>query len=220
MGRRALVLAGRGRYADPWHDHAATSHVVAGLLGAMGLTATVRSTFRHSFGDLAAFDLVVVNAGRGRTDPDFDGDDDAWRPAHESVRGYVAGGGALLGLHQSANTFGDSEWWPELLGGRWIDGVSMHPPQEVARFTPVGEHPITTGLEAVVADDEQYCELVVAPSSEVLLTTRHDGRDHPVAWVSAAGRVVYDALGHDVGSYASPSRVELLRREVAWLLEQ
>ncbi|WP_324649937.1 ThuA domain-containing protein [Georgenia sp. H159] len=218
MARRALVLMGRGRYEDPWHDHAATSHVVAGLLGTLGLLVSVRSTFRQSFRDLADFDLVVVNAGRGRIDPDFDGDDASWAAAHDAVRTYVADGGALLGLHQAANTFGDSPHWAGLLGGRWIDGVSMHPPQELATFTPVGDHPITAGLAPVVADDEQYCELVVAPTSRVLVTTHHAGRDHPVAWVSAAGRVVYDGLGHDVGSYASPSREELLRREVGWLL--
>src|SRR6478609_6780703 len=52
---RALVLAGRGRYEDPWHDHAATSHVVAGLLAGQGVEASVRGTFPDAFGDLAAF---------------------------------------------------------------------------------------------------------------------------------------------------------------------
>lgn len=217
---RALVLAGHGRYADQWHDHAATSHVLAEILGGAGLAVTVRGTFRQHFRDLPGFDLVVVNAGRGPSCPDLDGDDASWAGAHEAVRDYVAGGGALLGVHQAANTFGDSPHWAGLLGGRWVDGHSMHPPQDLAHFTPVGEHPVVAGLGTVVADDEQYCELVVEPGSRPFLVTEHEGREHPVAWAGPAGRVVYDALGHDVGSYASPSRVELLRREVDWLLRR
>lgn len=217
---RALVLAGRGRYEDPWHDHAATSHVVAGLLGEQGVDAQVRSTFPDAFGDLGAFDLVVVNAGRGRPDPGFDGDDAAWAPAHEAVRAYAAAGGALLGLHQAANAFADSPHWAALLGGRWVPGTSWHPPQDVATFTPVGDHTVVGGLGPVVADDERYRDLVVEPSSRVLLTARHEGTDHPVAWASAGARAVYDGLGHGVESYASPSRRELLRREVDWLLNR
>ncbi|MCB7135320.1 ThuA domain-containing protein [Cellulosimicrobium marinum] len=215
---RVLVLAGRGRYADPWHDHAATSHVVAGLLADQGLDVHVRGTFRDAFADLRAFDLVVVNAGRGRTDATFDGDDADWAPAHDAVRDAAAAGVALLGLHQAANTFADSPHWATLLGGRWVPGTSWHPPQDVARFSPAGDHDVVRGLGDVVADDERYRDLVVAPGSRVLLTARHDDADQPVAWVSGGARAVYDGLGHDVGSYASPSRCELLRREVGWLL--
>ena len=34
----ALVLAGHGRYQDPWHDAAAIGHRLAGLLEPMGVT--------------------------------------------------------------------------------------------------------------------------------------------------------------------------------------
>ncbi len=220
MTPRALVLTGRGRYEDPWHDHAATSHVVARTLGTMDIEAEVRSLFPDSMGDLADYDLVVVNAGHGRVDPDFDGDHAAWVPAHRAMMSFIDAGGAVLGLHQAAGTFADNTRWGAALGGRWVWGHSMHPPQELATFSPTGDHPIAVGLDPVVVDDEQYCHLVLEPGSQVFLTTRHEGTDHPVAWVSATGRVVYDSLGHDVGSYASPSRLALLRREVDWLLRR
>lgn len=126
----------------------------------------------------------------------------------------------MLGLHQAAGSFADNPRWGTALGGRWVWGHSMHPPQELATFTPTGDHPIAAGLAPVVVDDEQYCHLVLEPDSHVFLTTRHDGADHPVAWVSATGRIVYDSLGHDIGSYAGPSRAALLRREVDWLLRR
>ena len=55
----------------------------------------------------------------------------------------------------------------------------------------------------------------------VLVVADHEGAAHPVVWVAPGpGRIVYDALGHDVRSYDSPSRVDLFRREVRWLLSR
>ena len=213
MTPRAVVLAGRGRYGDPWHDHAATSHVVAGELTSAGFGVTVRSTFPDALVDLTPDVLLVVNAGHGPvTDDDAD-----WLPLHERVRDHVAAGGPVLGLHQSAMTFRDSPWWAHLLGGRWVDDVSWHPPQDVARLDVRPGHPVTDGLGPVVVDDERYTDLDVAPACRVLLSHEEGGATHPVAWVAQGARVVFDGLGHGVASYASPGRCELLRREARWL---
>ncbi|MFI6425421.1 ThuA domain-containing protein [Promicromonospora sp. NPDC050880] len=218
--RRILVLAGRGRYEDPWHDHAATSHVVAGILGGQG-DVEVRGLFRDALDDLDAVDLLVVNGGTGRRDPGFDGADDDWLGFHDRLVAWARDGGAVLGLHQAANTFYDAPGWEAVLGGRWIPGESMHPPIGDARFELVQGHPVTDGLRVVEAFDERYCHLSVAPESRVVGTTRDDdGAPHPVLWVNEAygGRTVYSALGHDVRSYASAGHQELLRRAAAWLL--
>lgn len=214
---RAVVLAGRGRYEDPWHDLAATSHRVATILGDAGIETRVRGTF-PDVALLSGAELLVVNAGSGRPDPGFDGDDAAWAPFHDAVAAFAAAGGAILGLHQAANTFADSPHWRRLLGGAWVDGASWHPPLGEATFVAAGDHPVTEGLGPVVATDERYADLVLEPGATVLLTHREGDADHPVAWVGGAGRVVYDALGHDVRSYDSPSRVDLLVREARWLL--
>lgn len=224
--RRALVLAGRGRYEDPWHDGAATAGVLQPLLADDGWDVRVHGTsprLLDADGLVATTvgrpDLVVVAAGSGRVDPDFDGDDHAWAAFHAALAGLVAGGVPLLALHASANAFHDAPDWSRLVGGRWVDGTSWHPPIGTARFDVAdAAHPVTAGLAGVEAFDEQYCDLVVDPGAHVLLTTRHEGRDHPVVWVAPGpGRVLYDALGHDVRSWRSRSRCELLRREVAWL---
>lgn len=218
----ALVLVGRGRYQDPWHDDVATAQVLAATLDGVGVAARVRGTFPGALdevrpGDLA---LVVVLAGRGRVDPDFDGTDEDWYGFHDRLAALVRAGVPLLALHQAANTFADSPHWSGLLGGRWVVGTSMHPPIGEAAFAVVDAvHPVTDGLDEVRAFDERYCDLEVDPAGRVLLTTRHEGREHPVVWVAPGpGRVLYDGLGHDMRSYDSPSRRELLRREVAWLL--
>ena len=238
---RVLVLAGRGRYEDPWHDMAATSHRVAEVLSAPTIDGTddlgspayqvsVRGAFPDALDDLDpagdSVDLVVVNTSSGRPDPGFDGDDARWDGFHERLRAWADAGRPVLGLHQAANTFADSSDWERILGGRWVDGTSMHPEIGEADFTVTGAGHDLAGvlLDAtsgtVTAVDERYSYLTVAGSSTVLLTQQHDGIDHPVVWVSGAPgvRCVYDALGHDVRSYDSPSRQALLRAEVAWLL--
>jgi hypothetical protein len=218
--RRILVLAGRGRYEDPWHDHAATSHAVADILGDLG-AVEVRGLFRDALDDLDSVDLLVVNGGSGRRDPDFDGSDDDWLGFHARLAGWARAGGAVLGLHQAANTFYDAPEWPEVLGGRWIPGESMHPPIGPARFELAQDHPVTEDLGAVEAFDERYCRLQVASGARVLGTTLDDdGAEQPVLWVNEThgGRSVYSALGHDVRSFASDGHRAVLRRSASWLL--
>ena len=199
-----LVLTGRGPFGDAWHDHAATSHAIARLLESDGFRVVVGSTFPDT--DLGDTDLVVVNAGRGVDDADD------WYP----LRAALHDGPPLLALHQSANGVVDAD----ALCGQWVEGRSWHPPFGPASFRVVDdEHPVTAGMSVVHADDERYLDLVVSPESRVLLVADHAGVAHPVVWVAAGPRrVVYDALGHDVRSYDSPSRRDLLLREARWLV--
>ena len=223
MSARALVLVGRGRYQDRWHDDAACGHLIAEVLATAGLRAQVRGTAPGALEDVDDLALLVVLAGSGRTDPDWDGDDAAWVGFHQRLAALVADEDVpLLALHQAANTFTDAPGWTRLIGGRWVPGLSMHPPIGPARFlaVPGEEHPVVAGSAPVEAHDERYCLLQLEPGSRVLLTTEHEGVEHPVAWQSGGpGRVLYDGLGHDVRSYASASRRTLLRREVDWLRE-
>ncbi|GAB2499920.1 hypothetical protein GCM10027063_44340 [Promicromonospora xylanilytica] len=218
--KRILILAGRGRYEDPWHDHAATSHAVAGVLGGLG-EVEVRGLFRDALDDLDTVDLLVVNGGSGRRDTEFDGSDGDWLAVHDRLAAWARAGGSVLGLHQAANTFYDAPDWSAVLGGRWVPGESMHPPIGPARFELTQGHPVTDGLSVVEAFDERYCLLRVAPGARVLGTTRDDdGAEQPVLWVNEThgGRSVYSALGHDVRSFASEGHQELLRRSASWLL--
>jgi hypothetical protein len=238
---RAVVLAGRGRYEDPWHDHAATSHEIALTLAEIGLDVEIRGAFPRALDDLAGVGLLVVNTGSARPAPDdeIDGSTAAWGPAHEALDAYARGGGAVLGVHQAASSFADEPgWasaWAEILGGRWVPGRSMHPERGPGTFDVLdAAHPAMAGLAgdtvlaraglassaSFVVDDERYSYLEVAPTARVLVTQRFEGVDHPVVWVNEAhgGRTVYDALGHDVASYRDPVRRALLQGEVRWLL--
>jgi uncharacterized protein len=228
MSERVLVLVGRGRYGDTWHDHAAQADEVVRLLRADGHDVRVRSTFPTTLADLGDWvpALLVVTAGRAEDVTDADGE---WRAFHDARHALVACGTAVLGLHQAANTFADDPRWAATLGGRWVEGRSWHPPHATATFRVVDdEHPVTGGLRAVTADDERYADLEVAPDSRVLVVAdvSPDEADehgtpgaHPVVWQAPGpARVLYDALGHDVRSFASQDRRALLTAELAWLL--
>lgn len=218
-GEHAVVISGAGRYSDPWHPFAETSEALDELLTSQGLISRIQRTDAEDL-SLAGVDLVVVNAGGGSTTAD-----DFAQPTPVQLRAavleFVRSGGPMLVVHTGSNTFYETPEWAGLIGGRWVPGVSMHPPLDVAEVSVLdGAHPITADLPEPVVRDERYSYLEVDPSAQVLLTQSHDEIDHPILWTHTAGgvRVVYDALGHDAQAYDGQFRRALLRREVDWLL--
>ena len=147
---------------------------------------------------------------------------DAWAPAFQALRTHRASGKPLLGLHTATNTLQGLDDWPCWLGGRWVRGRSMHPPLGDARVEISDpDHAVTAGLAPFTLLDERYCHLDRSRDVRVLLHHDHEGVPEPLVWVTErdGAKAVYDALGHDVRSYASPERADLLRREVRWLLD-
>ena len=219
---KVTILSGSGRYQDEWHDFTATSVEVARALEPLGLEVAVRA-FKPLgvLQDVPDADLLVVNAGSGEYHRSSDGPEEAWVEAFQVLRDHRARTRPVLALHAASNTLDGLDEWPTWVGGRWDRERSMHPPIGPARVEVTdGDHPITAGLEAFTLHDERYCHLDRHPGSRVLLHHEHEGGTQPLVWVNedAGARVVYDALGHDVHSFASPARVDLLQREVRWLL--
>ena len=218
---KVVVLSGTGRYQDRWHDFTATSVEVAKVLEAAGAVVAVRSFQPGGVREVEQADLLVVNAGRGEYVEFNDGPEEDWLEAFDVLRRYRARSGPILALHAAANSVDGLDEWPGWVGGRWNRTTSMHPPigRASVRVADRG-HPITEGLADFALYDERYSYLDLYEGSEVLLEHHHDGRNHPLAWAvdGESGRTVYDALGHGVESYASAERVDLLRREVRWLV--
>ncbi|MGB3307092.1 MAG: ThuA domain-containing protein [Thermomicrobiales bacterium] len=218
--KSAIILTGSDRYASKWHDHAATSQRVAEILREIGFDARLRGTHPRVFDQLAGADLVVVDAGKGTPGPD-DAPQADWDAAHEKLRAHVAGGGALLALHNSPSAFDDLPEWTTWLGGAWVNGTTMHPPIADSRVKiNTGAHPIVDGMDDFDVYDEMYSYMVLEPGNTILAAHTYEGLDHPLAWArvtAGGGRVVFDALGHGVESYASPGRIQLLKREALWV---
>ena len=215
---RIRVLSGVAPYDDPWHPFAETSAAAAGVLRDAGHEVEVLDSTAEALGSLDGVDLLVVNCGRG------DGTGlgevlDEWTPAFAHATGWLQAGGVVLGLHTAANTFHDWPAWAGVLGGRWIDGHSFHPPLDEVGFSIVPgaeQHPVLAGLERVAVTDERYSNVVVDPGVTPLLQHRHDDVDHVMAW--AGDRAVYDGMGHDARSYESPDHQRFLVNAAGWLL--
>ena len=110
-----------------------------------------------------------------------------------------------------------------MLGGRWVRGRTMHPPQDLASITiRCTSHPIVAGMADFQVFDERYSFLQTNPGVAVLCDREYDQVTHPVVWAREAdsARVVYDGLGHDARSYDSGAHVELVERSVRWLLRE
>lgn len=137
--------------------------------------------------DFASYDVVVL---------DYEGD--GWpEKAKEGLEAFVSGGGGLVSVHATDNSFGD---WPEFnemigvggWGGRgddfgpkihWFDGKAqllntpgsaMHPPRhdfEIATRAP--DHPVMKGLPArwLHANDEIYSRLRGPAKNITILAT-------------------------------------------------
>ena len=115
-----VVVIGAGDHTDPWHDLAATGSALVGLM-AEKYEARIVST--DDLIGLADADLVIVDVGG---DPDADPVDS--REAVDALLAAHASGIPLLAVHSTTNGFRDDPRWAELLGGRWVRGISYHPP--------------------------------------------------------------------------------------------
>jgi type 1 glutamine amidotransferase len=213
----ALILSGAGRYSDPWHPFADTSDRLAGILTGVGVTAAIATDVDEAMTRLDGVDLLVVNTGDpSRSDtpaPDL-------TEARAGFTRALARGMAVLGTHTAAASLTDYPDWEAVLGGRWLPGLSMHPPIGPARIRlHPGRHPILDGLGDFELYDELYSHLRVA--ADVLPLAGHtlEGIEQPLFWARTSGacRVVYSAFGHDGRAYDSADLRELLGRAVGWL---
>ena len=212
-----LVISGSGPYADPWHPFPATSARLASIIESLGCSVSVTDEVEAMLADPPPCHLLVINIGNP-TKP---------RPpalieaSRAGIEDHLAAGGAILGVHSSATTFTTMSQWPQILGGRWVRGHSMHPPQSESTITlATTEHPVTRGLSDFAIFDERYSYLEVRPDITVLCEHTFNALRHPLIWARQTdrSRIVYDGLGHDTASYDSVGHVEFIRRAAQWLL--
>lgn len=148
--------------------------------------------------------------------------DDAGRDA---LTGYMAAGGAWLGIHAASATEYAWPWFGDLVGARF----DQHPPLQDATIKAEDRaHPATRHLgPAWARHDEWYAfRGNPRPRVRVLLTVDEGsysggtmGADHPVAWCHdrVGGRSFYTALGHTEESFAEPEFIRHLSGALSWL---
>jgi uncharacterized protein len=214
-----------------FHDFEASAQALAELLLPLGIESRIEPDLEAGLASLAEtpVDLLSLNALRWemigeKYDPYRDRE--AYSPseaARTALQTHLQGGGALLGLHTASICFSDWPEWRTLLGGHWVWGTSWHPPPERIEVTPTAEGSLRH-LPSFEVNDELYTSLSLEPTATVLASGESAAMPtpQPVMWshTVGAGRVIYDALGHDQASLHHPAHAELLREGVSWALEK
>ena len=214
-----------------FHDFEASAQALAEVLLPLGIESRIEPDLEAGLASLAEtpVDLLSLNALRWemigeKYDPYRD--QEAYSPseaARSALKTHLEGGGALLGLHTASICFSDWPEWRALLGGHWVWGTSWHPPPERVEVTPTAEGSLRH-LPAFAVHDELYTSLSLKPTVKVLASGESAAMPspQPVMWshTVGAGRVIYDALGHDEASLHHPAHAELLREAVGWAVEK
>lgn len=202
--QRIAVVCGTGAHTDSWHDLPATSRSLADAIA----VATRATTAVHGLDELTALghpDALVLNVSGDMDAPLVDS-----RSVVDAILAMHAAGVRLLAVHSAAYAFRDDPRWATLLGGRWVPGVSGHPPIGAATIDVAAADAAEPASFTVF--DERYTDLEVAPDVTVVASHRLEERTHPLAWTRAGGRVAYSALGHDPRSHTSAGHRALLAR--------
>ena len=214
-----LVVSGSGPYADSWHPFPETSGRLAAIIRGLGHFVEVTEEVEGALAQPGLPDLLVVNIGN----PEHPRPADRIAAAAKGLIGHIDAGRALLGVHASATSLTTMPAWPAIIGGRWMRGRTMHPPQGRSSIRiRTDSHPIAAGIADFEIFDERYSYLQTDADIDVLCEHEYEDVKHPLAWAREAGpaRVVYDGLGHDARSYDSQGHVQLVQRSVQWLLRQ
>lgn len=216
-----------GGYFHPFDE---TGPALADLLGDVGIESELETDLDRGFERLAGsngFELLTVYALRWRMlHPRFDDERDRWAyevgdEHREAVRAHLAHGGGLLAVHTAAICFDDWPEWAAIVGGAWNWERSSHPlPRMLEIDVRTDAHPIVSGMGGFEVEDELYSFLDWEPDVEPLMTSPRRGEDQPLlaARERFGGRVVYDALGHDMRSLGHPAHQTILRRSALWAL--
>lgn len=155
--------------------------------------------------DLSAYQALVFHYTVGEIS-------DAQR---DGLSNWIKGGGGYVGIHSAADSFRDDPDYRSLVGGHFITHP-RHRQYQVSVKDP--EHPIMAGVEEEFdVVDEQYI-LDYDPRVHVLASALWKGDALPVAWTKShgAGRVFYQALGHDPAACEHPVFKRMLVQGVQW----
>ena len=142
-------------------------------------------------------------------------------PAQEkAIVGFVANGGALLGLHNCLGLYPMGRPYLELLGGTY----NGHGPLERFRVKVHDtDHPIARGVESFEVADEQHTPVPNLDKVHIFLKSySEEGVEAAAGWARefGKGRVCHLANGHTRDSLAHPMVQLLLRNAIDWCLKR
>ncbi len=180
--------------------------------------------------NLARYDVLLFNyrdtPNGAKANPASVWSDDNKKAFVEAIHD---GKGLVVYHHASAAFTGTSDFdkeFEKLSAGGWRK-QGGHGQMHEFTVTAQKDHPITRGIKSFHhGRDELYQNSLVTEGSEILVTAysekskdpKNTGKDEPMVWVNkyGLGRVVQNALGHDVTALQSAGSQTMLIRCVEW----
>src|SRR6202451_3991689 len=142
-----------------------------------------------------------------------------------AIKDFVNAGNGFYAYHNCSHISLSSKNYREVMGGAYIGHPPLRPFQIRASQN---KHPITTGMNSFMANDEQhYVTYDKDPKCIILEAENIDGlrfEDLGTRSISGwaydfgKGRVVFTAVGHTIHAMWAPQYIEIQKRSVRWLL--
>jgi hypothetical protein len=151
----------------------------------------------------------------------------------QAVQSWVQQGGGLFSYHQNNDVSNFSTHYRDVMGGIY-DGHPTERPWQVQIVNK--NHPITQGVNNFIVTDEQHFPVYDKGDADLLLrgvnidgltftsdsgatqnsTTSNSGW----AYDYGNGRVVYNAVGHNIDALWNPENLKLQMNSIRWLLKE
>jgi type 1 glutamine amidotransferase len=222
MSGKALLVGG---CPAPYHRFEPAAPPISAALREIGLEVMETGIYHPGEGDDWIGDYSALSAENLR---DFDAlvlyttGSEPLGADVPAIGKFVRGGGALIGIHNAADSFTANPDYVALLGGRF----RTHPAQlDIAVEYTDAAHPITHGLVPFTVLDELYLFADYDPARVHLLAQTRSFDDDgpvPVCWAreEGGGRVFYLSLGHNPATLEDPNWRALFQRGVQWALKR
>lgn len=200
--KKALLLIG-GEY----HPFESCGRILADFLKQYGTADCTVTTDREALSNPGEYDVVMLYTQGGKLT----------ETQENGLCDWVAGGGALVGIHCASDSFVENERFMEMIGSQFTG------------HGPVTEFPVN------IADDRHEVSCRLGKFDIVdefyILKLRTDGKnlhrvmsgkwhfeEHPIVYVRdySEGRVCYTALGHDERAFKHPMFGKLIHRAIWW----
>jgi len=201
--RNALLL---GDYINcQWHTLRGVDDEIIRILDGFNITITEDYPYLK-LEDMQKYDLIInyADALDRRAGADFAG----------ALLGYVAGGGALLTIHNGILVSSIPEL-EQLIGATFKD----HPPQEVIEYVYSNAHPIMKAVGSFSIDEEPYVfELDNLARANIIMEYIYKGERFPAVWVRGygRGRTCFVQPGHSPETFKNEGFGNLLLRCALW----
>lgn len=224
---KVLIITG-----DHGHNWKETTPFLKELLTKAGHKADVteQPSVDLVASNLAKYDVLLFNyrntPNGAKTNPASVWSEDNKRAFMEAVHD----GKGLVVYHHASSAFtgtGDfDKEFEKLSAGGWRK-QGFHGAMHEFTVTAQKEHPITRGIKSFKhGRDELYQNSLITEGSEILVTAysekakdpRNTGKEEPMVWINkyGKGRVVQNALGHDVTAMQGKGFQTLMIRCVEW----